>query len=432
MSNIVMTNKSIFSKRGKLVPRWMPADLLGIGAAGLLILGAMGQPAAVAEDFVPSCERIGPTTVALVNNEFSPLGKFATWGVSHTLPLSGCGGGTSIWSVDWWITGMTDTGHFDPADGMLYEINTDMPWGTFAYWGRDVAGSAVYSSDAEFNIHRLRVDEETGAITRDVLAGPLDRRPQYIYPSRIENSPSTYLAYYKGLKIQGEPFFGIFWIDSANPTVENRLFHNGKPQVIPQRANSNARWVPEQPVFVYPFIDAAGVVQVGAYNVVDGSSLVLTTDAGNKADPFPFVAPEYPGDWLFAAVVGTDRIAIYRVTGGTDTSLLKIIDIPSDLPYEQSGETFVWEGKTYIAAGVNDAPPGSRVSPGSGPVASELWIADIDPFSTFARKVNTEGVSWTLDPEILVSPTGVWMYGYQKPPGFTQHELQKCRTGFGN
>jgi hypothetical protein len=393
-----------------------------------LLVSVAASSSALADDFIAECQRIGPTDGSIVNVEFSPGGKFATWAQANTYRQ-----GNTTWRLDYWLSQVTDTGDFYPVDGRYVPLNKGVNWGVFAYWGLDRTSSATYTTNVRNQIVATRVDETSGDISTSVLTPPADRRPEYIYASRIPTASTIFLVYLKSLKIDDRKYFEIYWMDTAAPQIENRLFVGGRPYAFPEDFFSNPRWVPGRPVFVFPFFDeTSGVIQVAAHNIATGKSYRLTGDPGKKVDPFPFEAAEYPGEWLMAVVVDDTKIGIYRFMDETPMmTLMKTIDVPSAFAYEQSAETFIWNGKTYVSTGVNDQPPKSRLQGGKR-VRSELWIADIDPESEFARKVSTDAAGYTLDPETNITPTGVWMYGYQRRPLSDVHELQKCRTGLGN
>lgn len=381
------------------------------------------------EDFIPSCVRVGDENTSIVNIEFSPTGEFISWGNPRT-PRQGY----DTWTLDYWITGVdTVTGDLIPSDGKGFRATTGVEWGTFAYWGLDARGSAVYTSDGLRQIYRILMGDG-GPTYKEQLTGPLDRRPQYIYASLIPDHPTTYLVYLKdiGPNQTGHTIFEIFWLDASQSDVEHQMMINGRPYRYPYEFYTNPRWVPGRKIFVFPFLDRNGYIQVAAYYIEQNLSRVLTVDGEHKIDPFPFIAPEYPDEWLLMAIVGLDKIGVYQRNPVTDLfQRIKTIDLPSVFQYEQSAESFTWNGKTYISVGVNEDKPGARLSPGTSN-KSELWITDIDPASTFTRKVSTDDVMYALDPEALVTESGVWVYGYMRRRGSDIHELQKCRTGLGN
>jgi len=385
---------------------------------------------ASADTFVPSCTRIGPTDGSITNNEFSPKGKFATWAETY-----GYSQGYGDFTQDYWIAGVDSNGDLTPPDGRYFFLTAGVQWGVFAYWGYNANSSTVYTSDVQKQIHRITVNEDLGTIVDDTITGPLDRMPQYIYPSRISDADTDYLVYLKSFKFFGRTYFDVFWMDTSVPDVEHRVTINGRAYFFPQKFFSNPRWVPERKLVVFPYFDdQTGFIQVGALHLDTGATAILTTDDGDKVDPFPFVAEEYPDEWLMLAVVDENKIAVYRKNAlGQGMTRIKTVDIPSDFQYEQSAETFSWEGKTYISTGVNQDPPKSRLTPNPDKTRlSELWIADIDPNSDFTRKVSDDVVTFALDPETVKTETGVWFTGYMRPDGSALHELHKCRTGFGN
>jgi hypothetical protein len=403
----------------------------GIAAAAMcafsifILLSEASRSAA--QTFSPSCARIGPRNGAIVNVEFSPLGGHASWAESSR---------TGGWTADYWITPLAADGSFNPKDGRKFLATEHVPWGTFAYWGEDERGVAAYTSNNNNQIFQIAVDSVTGTISSHQLTAPLDRRPQYIYPSRITDAPTTYLVYLKAQTVSSQTYFDITWLDASDPEIEHPLVINGTTYSFPGQFFSNPRWVPNRKIFVFPIFDASsGFIQVAAHHIDTGVSWLLTSDAGNKVDPFPFESPEFPGEWLMLAVAGDTKLALYRMdpAGGGGMSRVKTINSPSQFQYFQSAETFDWNGKTYISTAINQDPAGSRVDPDTLKTRlTELWVFDVAPAGSFQRKINSADVQYALDPETLVSGTGVWFYGYMRRPGALFHELQKCRTGFGN
>jgi hypothetical protein len=179
-------------------------------------------------------------------------------------------------------------------------------------------------------------------------------------------------------------------------------------------------------------VDGNGTVQIGAYYLDSQTSRQLTFDQGDKIDAFPFRSPQYPGEWLVLAAVDFESVGIYRNNPGTNRfERIKDIVIPSDFRYVQSMESFDYQGKTFISLAVNETKP-PRALTGEDSRRAEMWIADIDPASDFTRRVDARPVRWGLDPETLLTNSGIMYYAYQRPPGSAYHVLYRCRTGLGN
>jgi hypothetical protein len=403
---------------------------IAIGAATLCILGgSTGTADLLMEEFQPACVRVSDFEKSFTNPEFSPDGNFMSWGEQFTPRM-----GYPDFRIDYFLTPMERaTGDMVESDGKGFPVTSNVPWGAFAYWGLDQAGAAVYTIDAENQIYRIRATPPA-QFERTRLSGPVPYLREYLYPSQISSEPTTYLVYLRKLRTRDRgDFFSVVWMDSNNADSENYvLTPGGLPYLFSTDVYSNPRWVPEERTFVYPLVDGNGTVQIGAYYLDSQTSRQLTFDQGDKIDAFPFRSPQYPGEWLVLAAVDFESVGIYRNNPGTNRfERIKDIVIPSDFRYVQSMESFDYQGKTFISLAVNETKP-PRALTGEDSRRAEMWIADIDPASDFTRRVDARPVRWGLDPETLLTNSGIMYYAYQRPPGSAYHVLYRCRTGLGN
>lgn len=162
---------------------------------------------------------------------------------------------------------------------------------------------------------------------------------------------------------------------------------------------------------------------------IDSQALTpISSSQENKRFGRMWRAPEYGGDRVAFCLDSLSlAIEIYRETGTTWEKINTIT--PPSLNYLYSVEYFTHNGKSYLAFATLDHTLNIRVSVG------DIWIAGIDPADQFLRRVSANNTANRLDPEVLVTPTEVYVYYtevvFLTDLGVDSLATRHCTTGLG-
>jgi hypothetical protein len=163
--------------------------------------------------------------------------------------------------------------------------------------------------------------------------------------------------------------------------------------------------------------DQSGIQQAALYDIDTDEVRILTSDSGDKQDVWMWQAPEFPGEHLLMAVVGSCCLNVYRQLGDVWT-VIRTIQAPaiSNFPDVISPELLVQHGRSYVMMVLGDG----LVS------QSEIWMAEAT--NPLAAPVQLSDPNLKLirgEPEWMVTPNGVWVYYMEArlPNGFALRRL---------
>lgn len=165
----------------------------------------------------------------------------------------------------------------------------------------------------------------------------------------------------------------------------------------------------------------------------DGPGRRLTADADglDKQEVWPFFAPEFGGELLYAAIVARTGLRIYRDADGDGLyTVINHLTIPAGEPhiYLSSVEPVVGQrgafGRSYF--GIIGAPTTTQFPL---PDAS-LWLfrLTLPGEVPFTRRVDSGSNAARLEPEMYVGENELFAY-YSEP--LASGGFHRCRTGIG-
>lgn len=190
----------------------------------------------------------------------------------------------------------------------------------------------------------------------------------------------------------------------------------GTEKLLPSdRPVCSRRWVPGRHAVVYtaPCLLRANLRPAQAFwvDVDTGVEQQITFDPTSKLYAFAWQAPEFGNDWVVFTVADRIKLEIHRQTvhpDGTRTwSLLNSISTPPGMPYVSSPESFVHNGKSYIAMQISSSASATDYS-----VPTHIAITGIDPaVPSFRMLTNDTSVPrLRLDPEYYITAQGPFIY----------------------
>jgi hypothetical protein len=187
----------------------------------------------------------------------------------------------------------------------------------------------------------------------------------------------------------------------------------------------------------------AQAFEVGVDGVVHGQ---ITNGAHNKANPFPWFAPEANvNNYALVVMVDTDdgtalkftRLKFYNRTGqGWDSYYTIDVSSPKFRPsgiahnYFSSPEAFVVDGISYVAVAIC-AQLGGPQFPGQCTGDSEIWLLGIPPNDTFVRRIDDPGYAAPrTEPEPFTLQDGTPVVYYTELDDATgNHLVKRASTG---
>ena len=308
-----------------------------------------------------------------------------------------------------------DTGYFLPKDGHGVKIDVNavpaQTIGNGPEWMVSQRGSELvytrYLDNKPKTFNNLSVGF-AHAGNGSWVAGTMPDTQGFVLPvgSRNLADPLTLVHYQNFSKTSTD----VYWRPVKQDSVATEL------TIGSHQPGVTRRWVPgtNKIILTYPAApDATGRVyrQVFLYSTGDGTTQQLTFDPTNKYWAFMWQAPEYNNDYVFFALVGNAEIQIYRNTAkGSGTpnwkSFNKIVST-SALPYIDSPEPFVHNGKSYMFFSVTATLAGHDVS-----ASSQIAMTGIDPAHPSFRILtsDTPNVRSRRDPEYYITSNGPYIY----------------------
>jgi hypothetical protein len=329
-----------------------------------------------------------------------------------------------------------NTGDISPKDGRGFSLGAIPRNGITGQpqWGQDSAGFFVVVLNAQGQIVLAR-PQAAGAPQLTTLATPADPSRQFIFPSRIPNRSGAYLSY---LKMSQGRSLSLWYVDTANPTVEVPLTQGdaggyeiinkqGRPGRAPALYITIQRWFEGQPMLVHGYMNGAGKLQVRLVDLRSGTPKIfpVTNDNLNHVDDFPF----FLGNKLYLlGGINTSAVgALYGQTAGSSTfSLLRQFAPKASAlrtpAWASSFEPFLWKNKPYASFQLLDQGPPTAGVPG------EIWIASLLDNSVLRRICGPETMRRN-DPEFYIGTKQAWVYYYGRQNESSPWELHRCETG---
>ena len=199
-----------------------------------------------------------------------------------------------------------------------------------------------------------------------------------------------------------------YWRYANDPTSE-KLLPSDRPVC-------SRRWVPGRHAVVYT---APCLIRLGAgkpaqaywLDLDTGVEQQITSDPTPKLHAFAWQAPEFNNDWVVFTVADRNKIEVHRRTvaaNGTATwALVNAIAMPADKPFITSPESFVHNGKSYVAMQLSSSSSASDYS-----VPTQIAITGIEPGVPSLRILTTDGPTahLRLDPEYYITSQGPFIY----------------------
>lgn len=359
----------------------------------------------------PDDSRIGSKEVAYLDPEFLQDGHLAVFADQK---------GTV------WVGAMDPkTGGFKSADGCEFKIDTNLSkWSKYSNgpeWGLDKHGPSVL----------YLKDDERGA-------GQLWRaQPPWDQPKRMQLTKDPKLHHWicmatvdkeaadtRVIAYRGKPTAAgnhDVWLDATRPDKMTKF--TDRMNLARWAYNSTfITWAPK----VGPTLKETA--QVTLVDTAEGSSRVITDDAGHKIDPWLWQAPEYDGEWLLAVNIDGKELGIYRdlKKDGKPWQRIASIALPSGSPQLKSVEPVNGGrgafGRSYFTAQAGDDKDAD----------TSIWLLGFDPKGQHLVRRLDDGMltakkARRLDPESYIGDRELFVYYTLVGDGPTQ--LHRCRTG---
>lgn len=174
------------------------------------------------------------------------------------------------------------------------------------------------------------------------------------------------------------------------------------------------RWISGERAVLTSLKDQNGVVQIARFDIDTGKTTFLTTDAGEKINPFVFTAPEFNNEKLLMCVVAKKQLGIYRNVNG---QWQRIYTLNTQSPGGEitSPEPFTFGGKTYIVSAIarpkkSDNQPTGLIDPIEAAVniGAVVYVSSLDG-KTVIPVSNTTTIG-RFDPESFVKSNTAFIY----------------------
>jgi hypothetical protein len=322
-------------------------------------------------------------------------------------------GGSSMWVAD---IDPSD-GTFIPSDGRGVEVDRDLGGigvgGNGPEWVESPTGPQIAYVRPSGSGYALWYAREIGGAwaTREMPGRSLGKRP---YGQHVEGASEARVIYRK--------LVGAAWANAWRVTDDPADDH-----LLPADVWShNTRFALDDESLLIGSRPVGGQLQVFSHHLVTGETAVLTSDLGDKHDPYLVMVPEWGGESAIVALRGEawdemTEIVVYRQVAGAWTPV-HIIPTPAAYPLAASPELFRWNDRTYVSFVATERQQAYR----SGP--AQVYIAAIDPAQPLQRQVSDIGRQWRSDPEPYVGGVRPWVY-YSGPPSAGGGGVWICELG---
>lgn len=382
--------------------RWLTFSVVLV----LLSLGVAGDAAAQdGED--DRVVRISPAGEAYIDPEILPGGALLTYQSNGNIYLA---------ALD------PATGLFRSGEGkdILIDSGAARPIETFngPEFGIDRDGWALYYAkphEGEVQIWRATLNPDGTAETTPITSGD---RYQTQLVSRNSRGETVRMAAIQGTWQDGT----AVWLDESDPmTVYD---------ISPIEVGVNpVRWIDGSYLMTSSERTGPNRGQVTLLDTNTNTKTLITTDAGDKTDPYGWFAPEFGNDLLVLAIVDNSAVAVYRDTGGEAWERILTLTPPPGSQYDfvASAEPFVVGGRSYMSLIIKNAGDNREQF-----TDSEVWLfnLDDDPTTRYAERCDSgeAGLSRS-DPEAFIGDEQVYIYyNVIGGPGVTPYETRRCRS----
>ncbi|MFP4322730.1 MAG: BPSS1187 family protein, partial [Anaerolineales bacterium] len=183
---------------------------------------------------------------------------------------------------------------------------------------------------------------------------------------------------------------------------------------------SSVRWVDDS--FLLTFSQRSGPAQ-GQVHVLDTTSNQITqisTDDGDKTDPYGWFAPEYNGELLILAIVDNSSIAVYHAETGERLATFRPPPSAS-FDFVSSAEPFVVDGRSYMSLVIKDANNNRQRF-----TDSEVWLFGLDDYAE--RCDSGESGLARSDPEVFIGTSAVFVYYNVINGPSAPYEMRRCQS----
>lgn len=319
-----------------------------------------------------------------------------------------------------------DNGYFYPPDGKGVLVDTNATTATEIGNGPEWLNSQLGSQLA----YTRWTDGKPRTVPNLVLgfaraggdawvAGPVAGSQGRVLPIGTENSNAPNpLQSYQSFTLQSRTT-SLFWRGVYPGAVEQPI------PVTSTQAGVTRRWVPGTRDIIIT-VSASAVTptartatadqppswrQVFLYHTATATMEQLTFDNVNKYWAFMWTAPEFNNEKVFVAMVGGDRLQIYRNLpsddGGMAWTVVKTITTPAATPYVSSPEPFVYKGRSWVFFSLSADPNGRNFTQ-----PSLIAMSGILPETDDLRLLTsaTEPMRARRDPEYFITANGPYIY----------------------
>jgi hypothetical protein len=348
---------------------------------------------------------------AAIDPEILPGGDWLTY-------TSREGGEWAVWAA-----------RLDPATGLfvveggkdvLVDTGATRPIETFngPEFGTDASGWALYYTKPDTSgiaqIWRATIDASGAAVANPLTSGP---RHQTQLVTRDPAAASTHVAAIQGTWESGT----AVWFDTANPN-EVQALETIEPGVIP------LRWVDGSQTMVRSIRTGAQRGQIALLDTATGMEMLITSDAGDKTDPYGWFAPEHNGALLVLAVVDNEAIAVYRDLGGAHWERIATLRPPQESRFDfvASAEPFVVNGRSYMSLIVKSATSNRQAHEDS-----EVWLLGLgdDAAPGYQERCDSGEVGVARsDPEVYIGDDHVYVFYNVLSGGDARYEMRRCQS----
>ena len=288
--------------------------------------------------------------------------------------------GSSVWVGD--ID--PQTGDFIPQNGRGTLIDTNVTriadtangpewipsqWGPIAVYAKPVEGAGGnvrnllwYAAETSPGVwSNRRMEGGTDASTIQPSNDPLDPNPRVVFTVRRDG-------------VQSHTGWREVFDETASGTL---LVESG-----------NNRWVPGERKIIGKIVRPISGSHVVVQDVDTGGVEVITDDEYDYSSPFMWNAPELGGEQVMFAARGLHgrrptEVVVYRKRNGRWRQV-HLIRPPPRLPYVDSPEPIVSDGRSYVVFTANDRPPKLRAS------LAEVWISSVLPDGALIYRVSDD------------------------------------------
>jgi hypothetical protein len=338
-----------------------------------------------ATDFTPS-ETLATTYRWFLDPEFNLTKNLVTW--------------VDASNGDIWVSGLDPTtGNLVPADGKgkLIEAGAAPIGGLgFTLNGPEWAlGSnidyVVYTrfeankpKTAEYALIGIAARDQTGTWTHKNMSPAQRNAP---FGSRSRNS-SAKISY-------NDADGNHYWRSLNDASTEEAL-----PLLAGSGLTPAVRFSDTENVVAYPaFVPGTNQTQVFSYNLDTHTLSQMTTDGGNKDQPWIWTAPDY-GQTMMLTIVDKSAIGLYAQQYGQWVQIQKL-DTPVPGTWF-STEPFTYKGKSYALAQLTRAGQN---------YPSSIWLIGFDPVHPLLRQLTPDQPDRArADPEIVFTSSGPIVY----------------------